>query len=47
MEEDLNGLLIFVMFALCVSGMERNFKMQEGETFNISYDVTSIMHYGR
>ncbi|XP_038589870.1 astacin-like metalloendopeptidase isoform X3 [Micropterus salmoides] len=27
-------------------GMEKNFKKQEGETFDLPYDVTSIMHYG-
>ncbi|XP_045923850.1 astacin-like metalloendopeptidase isoform X2 [Micropterus dolomieu] len=27
-------------------GMEKNFKKQAGETFDLPYDVTSIMHYG-
>ncbi|XP_074473940.1 hatching enzyme 1.2 isoform X2 [Sebastes fasciatus] len=29
-----------------MDGMERNFKKQEGKTFDLRYDVTSIMHYG-
>lgn len=31
----------------CVSGMERNFKKRQGQTFNLGYDIGSIMHYGR
>lgn len=31
----------------CLPGMRKNFKIQEGETFDFSYDVSSIMHYGR
>lgn len=31
----------------CLSGMEKNFRMQDGETFSLPYDATSIMHYGR
>ncbi|XP_044030546.1 astacin-like metalloendopeptidase [Siniperca chuatsi] len=27
-------------------GMERNFEMQHGKTYNLSYDISSIMHYG-
>lgn len=30
-----------------LSGMEKNFRMQDGETFSLPYDATSIMHYGR
>lgn len=30
----------------CLPGMKKNFKIQEGETFNFIYDVSSIMHYG-
>ncbi|XP_042251351.1 astacin-like metalloendopeptidase isoform X2 [Thunnus maccoyii] len=29
-----------------MAGMERNFKKQQGETFELPYDVKSIMHYG-
>ncbi|XP_070781163.1 zinc metalloproteinase nas-4 [Enoplosus armatus] len=29
-----------------MAGMEKNFKKQEGKTFDISYDINSIMHYG-
>lgn len=31
----------------CLSGMEKNFRMQDGETFSLPYDASSIMHYGR
>ncbi|XP_040014070.1 astacin-like metalloendopeptidase [Xiphias gladius] len=30
-----------------MAGMERNFKKQEGKTFDLPYDIASIMHYGR
>ncbi|XP_035524152.1 zinc metalloproteinase nas-4-like [Morone saxatilis] len=29
-----------------MTGMERNFKMQYGQTFDLHYDIGSIMHYG-
>ncbi|XP_018550401.1 astacin-like metalloendopeptidase [Lates calcarifer] len=29
-----------------MEGMERNFKKQQGKTFDLPYDITSIMHYG-
>ncbi|XP_051269261.1 astacin-like metalloendopeptidase isoform X2 [Dicentrarchus labrax] len=29
-----------------MTGMERNFKMQSGQTFDLHYDIGSIMHYG-
>ncbi|XP_029921664.1 uncharacterized protein LOC115369236 isoform X4 [Myripristis murdjan] len=28
-------------------GKKRNFQVQNGNTFNLSYDLTSILHYGR
>ncbi|XP_021165815.2 zinc metalloproteinase nas-4 isoform X2 [Fundulus heteroclitus] len=30
-----------------IPGMEKNFKKLAGQTFDIPYDYTSIMHYGR
>ncbi|XP_004074494.1 zinc metalloproteinase nas-4 [Oryzias latipes] len=30
-----------------ISGMENNFRTYNGETFDLQYDYTSIMHYGR
>lgn len=30
-----------------IPGMEKNFKKLPGKTFDIPYDYTSIMHYGR
>jgi len=30
----------------CVPGMEKNFNEHPGNTFNLPYDITSIMHYG-
>ncbi|MED6255724.1 hypothetical protein ATANTOWER_013896, partial [Ataeniobius toweri] len=30
-----------------IPGMEKNFRKLDGQTFNIPYDYTSIMHYGR
>ncbi|KAG7509047.1 high choriolytic enzyme 1-like [Solea senegalensis] len=30
-----------------VPGRENNFKVKEGETLNLPYDVNSIMHYGQ
>nr|XP_019938139.1 PREDICTED: low choriolytic enzyme-like [Paralichthys olivaceus] len=29
-----------------MKGMQRNFNKQQGNTFNLPYDITSIMHYG-
>uniref|UniRef100_A0A3B4TRI3 Metalloendopeptidase n=1 Tax=Seriola dumerili TaxID=41447 RepID=A0A3B4TRI3_SERDU len=29
-----------------MAGMEKNFKKQEGKTFDLPYDISSIMHYG-
>ncbi|XP_042372477.1 low choriolytic enzyme-like [Plectropomus leopardus] len=29
-----------------MDGMERNFQKQQGQTFDLRYDVKSIMHYG-
>ncbi|XP_071322037.1 hatching enzyme 1.2 [Trachinotus anak] len=29
-----------------MAGMEKNFKKQQGKTFDLPYDMTSIMHYG-
>lgn len=29
-----------------MAGMEKNFKKQDGITFDVPYDITSIMHYG-
>ncbi|XP_053267662.1 hatching enzyme 1.2, partial [Pleuronectes platessa] len=29
-----------------MEGMQRNFNMQQGNTFNLPYDITSILHYG-
>ncbi|KAM7368608.1 hypothetical protein PAMP_012932 [Pampus punctatissimus] len=29
-----------------MEGMERNFKKQQGKTFELPYDIKSIMHYG-
>ncbi|XP_075996634.1 low choriolytic enzyme [Genypterus blacodes] len=30
-----------------MKGMHKNFKIRDGETFGLPYDVHSIMHYGR
>uniref|UniRef100_A0A8C5DWG9 Metalloendopeptidase n=1 Tax=Gouania willdenowi TaxID=441366 RepID=A0A8C5DWG9_GOUWI len=30
-----------------MSGMEKNFKKHNGETFSLPYDIQSILHYGR
>ncbi|XP_032368033.1 astacin-like metalloprotease toxin 5 [Etheostoma spectabile] len=30
-----------------MQGMQKNFNMQRGKTFELGYDVGSIMHYGR
>ncbi|XP_040914333.1 astacin-like metalloendopeptidase [Toxotes jaculatrix] len=30
-----------------MAGMEKNFKKQQGKTFDLPYDISSIMHYGR
>ncbi|KAM9338731.1 low choriolytic enzyme [Symphorus nematophorus] len=40
------GQYITVIPNNIMKGMERNFKMQEGQTFGLHYDITSIMHYG-
>ncbi|KAE8285521.1 Zinc metalloproteinase nas-15 [Larimichthys crocea] len=29
-----------------MAGMEKNFKKQHGQTFDLGYDIASIMHYG-
>ncbi|XP_034997263.2 hatching enzyme 1.2 [Hippoglossus stenolepis] len=29
-----------------MKGMQRNFNKQQGNTFNLPYDITSILHYG-
>ncbi|XP_070845720.1 low choriolytic enzyme [Chaetodon trifascialis] len=38
---------ITVLPSNIMEGMERNFKKHHGQTFNLDYDVGSIMHYGR
>ncbi|KAF7216666.1 transcript variant X1 [Nothobranchius furzeri] len=38
---------ISVVEANIIAGMEYDFEKNNGETFNIPYDYTSIMHYGR
>ncbi|XP_030579927.1 bone morphogenetic protein 1 [Archocentrus centrarchus] len=38
---------IIIIHSNIMPGMENNFKTQEGETFSLPYDITSIMHYGR
>ncbi|XP_060926571.1 hatching enzyme 1.2-like [Limanda limanda] len=30
-----------------MKGKQRNFKIQQGNTFNLPYDINSILHYGR
>nr|XP_033503588.1 astacin-like metalloprotease toxin 5 [Epinephelus lanceolatus] len=37
---------ITVLPSNIMDGMERNFKKQQGKTFDLRYDITSIMHYG-
>ncbi|KAL7377327.1 hypothetical protein ABVT39_025980 [Epinephelus coioides] len=37
---------ITVLPSNIMDGMERNFKKQQGKTFDLHYDITSIMHYG-
>ncbi|XP_031607194.1 astacin-like metalloendopeptidase [Oreochromis aureus] len=38
---------ITIIHSNIMPGMEKNFRMQDGETFSLPYDATSIMHYGR
>ncbi|XP_022064143.2 astacin-like metalloendopeptidase [Acanthochromis polyacanthus] len=41
------GQYITILSENIMSGKEKNFQMYDGETFNLAYDTTSIMHYGR
>ncbi|XP_041826003.1 astacin-like metalloendopeptidase [Melanotaenia boesemani] len=38
---------ISIEYQNIIKGKEDNFRKHNGKTFNISYDFTSIMHYGR
>uniref|UniRef100_A0A3Q1ETT5 Metalloendopeptidase n=1 Tax=Acanthochromis polyacanthus TaxID=80966 RepID=A0A3Q1ETT5_9TELE len=40
------GQYITILSENIMSGKEKNFQMYDGETFNLAYDTTSIMHYG-
>ncbi|XP_041816651.1 astacin-like metalloendopeptidase [Chelmon rostratus] len=37
---------ITILTSNIITGMERNFKKRQGQTFNLGYDIGSIMHYG-
>ncbi|TNN40191.1 Astacin-like metalloendopeptidase [Liparis tanakae] len=40
------GGYIKILYNNIMPGMELNFKQQVGETFDLSYDLSSILHYG-
>ncbi|XP_063745005.1 astacin-like metalloendopeptidase [Eleginops maclovinus] len=37
---------VIVLQQNIMEGMERNFQKRDGQTFNLDYDATSILHYG-
>ncbi|XP_029921662.1 low choriolytic enzyme isoform X2 [Myripristis murdjan] len=41
------GQYISILYQNIMKGKKRNFQVQNGNTFNLSYDLTSILHYGR